>query len=449
MAKILLVDDESASLESTKQMLEESYELLCATSAREALSICESEKPDLVVSDFMMLDITGFEMLQILQDFYMEKFPVLFMTANEAEEADGREFFHSGIVDFIKKPFEKQTILDMINELFSNAGSVSDGYDDITVDKLTGFLYENGISEAFSAACKEKNGTLMIIDLDSFKLINELYGYEAGDRVLKAFSDILRNNLKDDDLFGRVGGDEFTVFTTDIINEGELADFTNRVNKQLTAQAKDYLGGDRSIPLGASIGAVFVPKSGTNYEALSVLAEKSLEMVKLNGKHGYVVHHEIGKINISEDDPEEDMRKISRILEEHNDSDTALWLNQDDFGSVYRFLSRFLARYEDNNTYGKAYKVLFTIIPNDENMDGERFEEIVRRFGDTAVKQLRRSDLMMQSKNNQFLLLLPVLDEKYVNVVIQRIKLRFFRSGLMSEVSLLHTEELADFSNHH
>ena len=143
-----------------------------------------------------------------------------------------------------------------------------------------------------------------------------------------------------------------------------------------------------------------------------------------------------------------DLRKISRILEEHNDSDTALWLNQDDFGSVYRFLSRFLARYEDNNTYGKAYKVLFTIIPNDENMDGERFEEIVRRFGDTAVKQLRRSDLMMQSKNNQFLLLLPVLDEKYVNVVIQRIKLRFFRSGLMSEVSILHTEELADFSNH-
>ena len=97
-------------------------------------------------------------------------------------------------------------------------------------------------------------------------------------------------------------------------------------------------------------------------------------------------------------------------------------------------------------TYGKAYKVLFTIVPNDENMDVERFEEIVRRFGDTAVKQLRRSDLMMQSKNNQFLLLLPVLDDKYVNVVIQRIKLRFFRSGLMNEVSLLHTAEIADFS---
>ena len=412
MAKILLVDDESAALESTKQMLEGSYELLCATSAREALSICESEKPDLVVSDFMMLDITGFEMLQILQDFYMEKFPVLFMTTDEAEEADGREFFHSEIVDFIKKPFDKQTILDMIRDLFANAGEASEGFDNITVDKLTGFLYE------------------------------------AGDKVLKAFSDILRNNLKDDDLFGRVGGDEFTVFTTDIINEGELADFTNRVNKQLTVQAKDYLGGDRSIPLGASIGAVFVPKSGTNYEALSLLAEKSLEMVKLNGKHGYVVHHEVGKISISEDDPEEDMRKISRILEEHNDSDTALWLNQDDFGSVYRFLSRFLARYDDNSAYGKAYKVLFTIVPNDENMDGDRFEEIVRRFGDTAVKQLRKSDLMMQSKNNQFLLLLPVLDEKYVNVVIQRIKLRFFRSGLMSEVSLLHTEELADFSGH-
>ena len=53
---------------------------------------------------------------------------------------------------------------------------------------------------------------------------------------------------------------------------------------------------------------------------------------------------------------------------------------------------------------------------------------------------------MMQSKNNQFLLLLPVLDDKYVNVVIQRIKLSFFRSGLMNEVSLLHTAEIADFS---
>ena len=68
MAIILLVDDESSKLEQTKQMLEESYDLLCAASAREALSACESVKPDLVITDFMMLDITGFEMLQILQD---------------------------------------------------------------------------------------------------------------------------------------------------------------------------------------------------------------------------------------------------------------------------------------------------------------------------------------------------------------------------------------------
>ena len=446
MAKILLVDDEFEVLERTRQMLEGTYELLCATSARDALSLCEKEKPDLVLTDFMMLDITGFEMLQMLQDYYLENFPAIFMTENETEEADGREFFHSSIVDFITKPVEKDTLLYMIEDILAHRDSVE--VDEITVDRLTGFLYEHGITEKFPAACRERQGTLMIVDLDSFKLINDLYGYETGDTLLGNFADILKNNLKDDDLFGRVGGDEFVIFTTDIINEGELADFTRRVNQQLERRAHELLSGEKMIPIGASVGAVFVPKSGTNYDELYILAEKSLEMVKQNGKHGYVVHHEIGKIDFSELDPEEDMRRLSVILEENNDSDTALWLNQDDFGSVYRFLSRFLARYQDETSYGKAYKVLFTIIPNDENMDGERFEEIVRRFGDTAVKQLRKSDLMMQSKNNQFLLLLPVLDEKYVNVVIQRIKLRFFRSGLMSEVSILHTEELADFSRH-
>ncbi len=446
MAIILLVDDESSKLEQTKQMLEESYDLLCAASAREALSACESVKPDLVITDFMMLDITGFEMLQILQDFYMEKFPVIFMTEDSTEEADGREYFHSGNVEFLTKPVEQSLLLDTIADLMAHRDDIEEA--EITIDKLTGFLYETGITEHFPAACAGKQGTLMIVDLDSFKLINDLYGYEVGDNVLGNFADILKNNLKDDDLFGRVGGDEFIIFTTDIITEGELADFTNRVNKQLVIRSRELLSGERMIPLGVSIGAVFVPKSGTNYDELYILAEKALEMVKQNGKHGYVVHHEVGKIDVFDSDPEEDMRRLSHILEENNDSDTALWLNQDDFSSVYRFLSRFLARYQDENAYGKAYKVLFTIIPNDENMDGERFEEIVRRFGDTAVKQLRKSDLMMQSKNNQFLLLLPVLDEKYVNVVIQRIKLRFFRSGLMSEVSILHTEELADFSNH-
>ena len=446
MAKILLVDDERTSLDSIKSMLAGSYELLCATSAREALSICETIKPDLVVSDFMMIDITGFEMLQILSDYYMETFPVLYMASNEEEEAEGRENFHSDLVDFITKPVERIVLLAMIRDLLANKKDATE--EEVTVDKLTGFLYENGISENFPKACAEKKGTLMLVDLDSFKLINEFYGYETGDKVLKSFAEIIRYNLKDDDLFGRIGGDEFIIFTTDIITEGELADFTRRVNQQLLASANEILGGEKMIPLGASIGAVFVPKSGTDFDKLNILAEKSLGMVKLNGKHGYVVHHEVGKIDISEDDPEEDMKRLSKILEENNDTDTALWLNQDDFGSVYRFLSRFLARYQDESAYGKAYKVLFTIIPNDENMDGEHFDEIVRRFGDTAVKQLRKSDLMMQSKNNQFLLLLPVLDEKYVNVVIQRIKLRFFRSGLMSEVSLLHTEELADFSGH-
>lgn len=447
MKKILLVDDEHTTLVATLEILKEKYELIPASSSREALALCENTRPDLILTDFMMIDITGFEMVRILEDYYMDKFPVLFMTADDTEEADGREFFHSEIVDFIKKPFDGNVLLERISDLITLAENRTDDQEEVsTTDKLTGFLFDYGIMQCFPQACKEKSGTLMILDLDSFRLVNSLYGYEKGDELLKKFANLITTYLREDDLFGRVGGDEFTVFTTDIQNEGELADFAKYVNEEIVKESKEILGNEMEIPIGASIGAVFVPKSGTEYEDLERIARNSLELVKKNGKHGYAVRHEVGKIHISDERPEEDMRKLSMILEDRNDSDTALWLNQDDFGSVYRFLSRFLARYKDEAAYGKAYKVLFTIVPNDENMDVERFEEIVRRFGDTAVKQLRRSDLMMQSKNNQFLLLLPVLDDKYVNVVIQRIKLRFFRSGLMNEVSLLHTAEIADFS---
>ena len=161
----------------------------------------------------MMLDITGFEMLQILQDFYMEKFPVIFMTEDSTEEADGREYFHSGNVEFLTKPVEQSLLLDTIADLMAHRDDIEEA--EITIDKLTGFLYETGITEHFPVACAGKQGTLMIVDLDSFKLINDLYGYEVGDNVLGNFADILKNNLKDDDLFGRVGGDEFIIFTTD------------------------------------------------------------------------------------------------------------------------------------------------------------------------------------------------------------------------------------------
>lgn len=432
MTKILIVDDEPMMLMVTKKILSQKYEILCANSAKEALGIYDAEHPDMILTDLLMPEMTGFEMHQALQEKYTEKIPVMYMTADDADETEGKGF-DLGAVDFIRKPFRADVLLRRVDNILQNREIIKDLQEEATTDQLTGLLNKAGAISAFTEACQKRDGYFLMIDLDSFKLVNDLYGHDFGDDILTCFARLLRENLsREEDLSGRIGGDEFMGFLSGPRDEARVERLARILNEKFLEQAKEILGPDMNIPLGTSIGAVAVPEFGRDYEELFKMADQTLYGVKQNGKHGYAVYRQTGD-TASEETPEEDLKRLSLVLSERNVANSALWLGQDAFANVYRFLVRLTSRYNM-----VAHKILFTLRPVDGSITTAEFEEIVKAFGENLHMHLRKSDLMMQSRNNQFFLLLPELDHAYVEQVVERILNTFNVTGYAGKARVVY-----------
>ena len=148
---------------------------------------------------------------------------------------------------------------------------------------------KNATNSKLEMLCSRKPGYLMMIDLDSFKLVNDLYGHDAGDKVLIHCAHLLREITRPDDIIGRIGGDEFIIYYRGWQTDDSLLRNTVQLNEKLLAYTKEFLGEDMSVPIGCSVGAVYVPQCGHEYDIIKKLADKALYHVKQNGKHGLFI----------------------------------------------------------------------------------------------------------------------------------------------------------------
>ncbi len=156
-------------------------------------------------------------------------------------------------------------------------------------DQLTGLFnrahFEARLADAVRVARAEGGGfTLLFIDLDGFKPINDRYGHAAGDAVLRQVAKRLRNGVRADDVVGRLGGDEFTVLVPNVVG----TDGAGRIaEKILAALAQPYLVNDHTVTIGASIGIALHPAHGDEPEDLIRNADGAMYAVKERGRNGY------------------------------------------------------------------------------------------------------------------------------------------------------------------
>ena len=410
--RILIVDDEKISLRMTDHILSSEYDTVCASSGKEALEIIENVQPDLILSDLRMPEIDGFKLRQIVQEEMGSQIPFMFMTADKKDETESKGF-SIGALDYIRKPFRADVLLRRVANIFSNMEQIKGLKQAVGTDPMTGLLNKTSSQEEIDKACKSTVGALMMIDLDNFKPVNDIYGHDMGDKVLIRFAEILCSAIRSSDICGRMGGDEFVIFCKNVSDEEIVAGKAAYINDEMIKSAKVLMGEDMTIPIGVSIGCAFSPADGKDFLTLFKKADKALYDVKQNGKHGYRIFKDKKNEEADETGKSMALSAAMMLMSERSPGKGALVLSQEQFKPVYHFLSRVVSNYRNN-----IYILLYSV--NVE--EGGDIDEAIEAFIDMVKTSLRESDVITRYSKNQIMVVVLKADISDLQVVIDRIQ---------------------------
>jgi diguanylate cyclase (GGDEF)-like protein len=214
---ILLVDDDSLTIQLLSHMLGDVGNLNFATSGEDALRIARESTPDLILLDAEMPGMDGFEVCKSLKaDPALADIPVIFVTSHRDTpfEVSG---FGLGAADFITKPVNASLVVARVRTQLRLKHLADELRRIAAIDALTSIANRRSFDTALErewchAQQVGKPLALLMIDVDHFKLFNDLYGHPTGDACLRAVAQAVAGaGLRSTDLAARYGGEEFAV----------------------------------------------------------------------------------------------------------------------------------------------------------------------------------------------------------------------------------------------
>jgi diguanylate cyclase (GGDEF)-like protein len=235
-ARILVVDDDAINLRVLRHVLTAyGYQVEAASHGREALEKALADPPDVILLDVMMPEMSGYDVFKSLREHSRTAdVPVIFVSAR-GSVSDRVKGLELGAQDYVAKPYDPEELRARIRAVLRTkcdrdrllAERESLAAQSVT-DALTGVYnrryLESRLGEEVARA--RRYGLplgCMMIDLDHFKDINDRYGHQVGDQVLRGVAALMQSNLRVSDILARYGGEEFTVLATETGLEGTAA----------------------------------------------------------------------------------------------------------------------------------------------------------------------------------------------------------------------------------
>ena len=124
------------------------------------------------------------------------------------------------------------------------------------------------------------NAYFIIFDIDHFKKVNDTFGHLIGDKVLKCVADRVKKALRPYDIFGRYGGEEFTIFVSDI-SSTDIANYAERIRRAICGEPMEFM--DTKLTASASFG--IAPVTPKKLEAIIHIADEALYKAKQEGRN--------------------------------------------------------------------------------------------------------------------------------------------------------------------
>ena len=296
--KILLVDDDLADREIIKRTLSRNigeFELIEANSAEEGLKAAELESFDVLLLDYRMPEVDGIEMvIELRSKPNLGETAIVMMSATD-DEVLALSCLQAGAQDFIPKNEITATKLKraiiQAKKRFELEKKVYDSFCQVRElaekDSLTGLSNRYHFEEALKVSIDnnkrfQSNIALLLLDLDHFKNVNDTYGHEVGDKLLKYVVNLVKQCLRGNELFGRLGGDEFAIFITGLNLISGATSVAQRIIKSLENPIE--IDG-HTIQCGVSIGIALHPQNASTAESLTKYADIAMYRAKKQGRN--------------------------------------------------------------------------------------------------------------------------------------------------------------------
>lgn len=289
---LLIVDDEPINAIVLENFLSGLFSINTVHSGEEAIVYCSTTAPDLILLDYSMPGISGLQTCKELKHNPLtQNIPVIFVTSNTNVEVQN-SCWDAGGVDFISKPVSAQTVRNRVKTHMMYKLQ-SDNLKRMTyLDGLTGIYNRHLLSEVLPKIIQQgiRNGlctSLLMIDVDYFKMYNDTYGHLAGDNALRNVASTIKLNLqRPADIVVRYGGEEFLCLSpeTDTRGAEHIASSVLQSILALDIPNEQSPIGKLSISIG---GAVAIPETPMSEDELIAKADEKLYSAKRNGRNQY------------------------------------------------------------------------------------------------------------------------------------------------------------------
>ena len=285
---ILIVDDTVSNLDILGELLKD-YDLIESTNGEEALEIVDDEDVDLILLDIMMPDMDGYEVCRILKSNPKTvDIPVIFITSKTDEESIEKAY-NVGGSDYITKPFKTKELLARVKrelqitklqnelKLLASTDSMTQLYNRRYFTQLS--------NQTIDLARRDKqNISFIMLDIDKFKNINDIYGHQTGDEIIVSLSNILKQNERKGDIVSRYGGEEFVLMLPDSNLDG-----ARRVAEDIREKVERFhleISDNRQLHFTISLGISELSFEDENsLESALKKADDALYKAKVSGRN--------------------------------------------------------------------------------------------------------------------------------------------------------------------
>ncbi|MGV3580772.1 MAG: GGDEF domain-containing response regulator [Methylophilus sp.] len=283
--KVLVVDDSRVSqFVITRELLLQKFQVLQASNGIEALKILKRHDDiKLVLVDHQMSIIDGITFVQKARELYPKDQLLIIGLSTSSDPRLAVKFLKAGANDFITKPFNYEILLCRINQNMDMLDAVEFAKHLSNIDYLSNvynrrYFFEQG-NIIFQSLPENAIITVMMMDIDFFKKVNDLYGHDIGDEVIKHFASTMKEHFHTD-IVARLGGEEFAVLSLSPDYQNSFAHI-DAFRAKIASQKINLK--EQDIQYSCSIGVTNILRKNLN--EMMIHADRLLYNAKKNGRN--------------------------------------------------------------------------------------------------------------------------------------------------------------------